>query len=145
MSCSLSLPFHTRVQGLHSRQGWAVGPKFTEMHILRYVGLFLRILPFPLTLKSSLSSNSMHTKLHIFHCTRGLLLNRLQIKQCGSLADGIGPQTQILRKEHNYQHVVCSRHCSSSSETDFKSSFILHAENEYVVAVHHNLLNKLSP
>ena len=30
------------------------------------VQLFLLILPFPLRLRSSLSSNSMHTKLHIF-------------------------------------------------------------------------------
>lgn len=32
--CSLSLSFHTHVPCLHSRQGWAVGLQFTEMHIL---------------------------------------------------------------------------------------------------------------
>ena len=67
------------------------------------MGLFLLILPFPLSLKFALSSIFIHTKWHVFHCVRGTLLNRLQIKQCGSLAGGIRLQTQLLSKEHNYR------------------------------------------
>ena len=66
------------------------------------MGLFLLILPFPLSLKFALSSIFIHKKRHIFLCVRGTLLNRLQIKQFGPLAGGIGPHTQLLRKEHNY-------------------------------------------
>ena len=73
------------------------------------VQLFLLILPFPLRLRSSLSSNSMHTKLHIFSMVSEelyLIGTKSTSVDCGSLSDGIRLQKQRRRKEHNYQLIV---------------------------------------